>query len=291
MNRRPLIRYILSNLLFGLNGIIASQIALNSYEIVFLRTLIGTVVLAAVFALTGGRFTALKHARDLRYILLSGTAMGASWMFLYEAYRQIGVTMASLLYYSGPVLVMILAPLMFHEKLKAQKITGFVIVLAGVVLINGSSLGKVSGWGLLCGMLSAVTYCMMVTLNRKSEHITGMENTVIQLGAGFVVTTLFLLARHALPFRISGDDIIWILILGAVNTGLGCWMYFSSLSGIPVQTAALLGYLELFSAAVAAALLLHERMSPAQTAGAVLIIAGTLYGELAGHNRKEDMNL
>ncbi|MBQ9048250.1 MAG: hypothetical protein IJ120_10200 [Solobacterium sp.] len=53
-------------------------------------------------------------------------------------------------------------------------------------------------------------------------------------------------ARHALPFRISGDDIIWILTLGAVNTGFGCWMYFSSLSGIPVQTAALLGYLELY---------------------------------------------
>ena len=42
--------------------------------------------------------------------------MGISWLFLFEAYRRIGVSIASLGYYCGPVIVMALAPVMFHEK-------------------------------------------------------------------------------------------------------------------------------------------------------------------------------
>lgn len=36
------LKYLFALLLFGSNGIVASSIALNSYEIVFLRTLIGS---------------------------------------------------------------------------------------------------------------------------------------------------------------------------------------------------------------------------------------------------------
>lgn len=46
--------------------------------------------------------------------------MGISWLFLFEAYRRIGVSIASLGYYCGPVIVMALAPVMFHEKLTLE---------------------------------------------------------------------------------------------------------------------------------------------------------------------------
>lgn len=46
--------------------------------------------------------------------------MGISWLFLFEAYRRIGVSIASLGYYCGPVIVMALTPVMFHEKLTLE---------------------------------------------------------------------------------------------------------------------------------------------------------------------------
>ena len=39
---RSYFKYILALLLFGSNGVVASHIALSSYEIVLLRTLIGS---------------------------------------------------------------------------------------------------------------------------------------------------------------------------------------------------------------------------------------------------------
>ena len=133
------IKYLLALLLFGSNGIVASQILLNSYEIVFLRTLIGSILLIILFKLSGGKFTFPKYRKDLLFITLSGIAMGTSWMFLYEAYQQIGVSMASLLYYCGPVIVMILSPIIFKEKLTMPKVCGFLVVLVGIVLVNGTA--------------------------------------------------------------------------------------------------------------------------------------------------------
>ena len=94
--KKDYLKYLAALLLFGSNGIVASRIALSSYEIVLLRAGIGCVMLAVLFALRRQRLTCLQHRRELLDIALSGAAMGASWMCLYEGYVRIGVGMASL---------------------------------------------------------------------------------------------------------------------------------------------------------------------------------------------------
>ena len=134
MDKNALIKYLCALLLFGLNGIVASHIALNSYEIVFLRTMIGSALLILLFLLRKNRFHMRENKSDVLLITLSGMAMGASWMFLYEAYQRLGVSFAALLYYCGPVIVMILSPVLFQERLTKPKVAGFAIVLIGIVL-------------------------------------------------------------------------------------------------------------------------------------------------------------
>lgn len=63
-------------------------------------------------------------------MLLSGFAMGVSWLFLFEAYRQVGVSVASLGYYCGPIIVMALSPVLFNEKLTKR------MLFCAVMLIN-----------------------------------------------------------------------------------------------------------------------------------------------------------
>lgn len=275
-----MLKYLSALLLFGLNGIVASQIAMGSYEIVFLRTMIGSILLILLFMLGKGRFHLREQKRDSLFILLSGIAMGASWMFLYEAYQQIGVSLASLLYYCGPVIVMVLSPLIFKEKLTMPKVIGFLIVLAGIFLVNGHSSGRGNAWGLFCGAMSAVMYSFMVTLNKQSRQITGMENAVIQLTVSFLAVAVFVGFKQAFVLHIPDGAWPWILILGVVNTGIGCYLYFSPLSQLPVQTVAICGYLEPLSAVVFAAILLNERMTIIQIIGAACIIGGAMVGEL-----------
>lgn len=281
MDSKAFTKYISALLLFGLNGIVASQIPLNSYEIVFLRTLIGSILLIALFLIGKGKLHINIYKKDALFIVLSGIAMGTSWMFLYEAYQQIGVSLSSLLYYCGPIIVMILSPIIFREKLTAPKLLGFATVLVGIFLVNGNApQGNSNTWGLLCGAMSAVMYFFMVILNKQSKSISGMENSVIQLVVSFLTVAIFTGIKQGFVIHVPAAAWIWILILGVVNTGIGCYLYFSPLTKLPVQTVAVCGYLEPLSAVVFAAVLLGEKMTIVQIIGAVCIIGGAMIGEL-----------
>ncbi len=281
MDRKAFIKYISALLLFGLNGIVASHIPLTSYEIVFLRTLIGSILLVGLFLLGKGNFHITENRKDTFFIVLSGIAMGTSWMFLYEAYQQIGVSLSSLLYYCGPVIVMILSPVIFREKLTTPKLLGFATVLIGIFLVNGNVVdGSRNCWGLFCGAMSAAMYFFMVTLNKQSKNINGMENSVIQLVVSFLTVAVFVGIKQGFVVYVPTSAWLWVLVLGIVNTGIGCYLYFSPLSKLPVQTVAVCGYLEPLSAVVFAALLLGEKMTFIQIVGAVCIIGGAMIGEL-----------
>lgn len=282
-NKKNFMKYLASNLMFGMNGIVASYIAMSSYEIVLTRTLIGSLLLWIIFIGTRQKIHLLDHKKDLAFLVLSGISMGTSWMFLYEAYRQIGVGIASLAYYCGPVIIMMLSPLLFREKLTWQKNLGFLGVLAGMFCVNFEALtGGGSVWGMVCGIMSAVTYACMVIFNKKARRITGLENAMGQLSISFVTVAIFVFLKQGASLNLTPGSIVPILVLGIFNTGVGCYFYFSSIGHLPVQTVAIFGYLELLSAIVFAAIFLQESMSMIQMLGAILIIGGAAYGEWSG---------
>ena len=206
--------------------------------------------------------------------------MGTSWMLLYEAYSRIGVSISSLLYYCGPVIVMVLSPLLFKEKITIYKVIGFLSVLCGVFLVNGNVLsGGSDTFGILCGLLSAVMYAFMVIFNKKASSITGLENSTLQLIISCLTVAVFAGIKQGFVMTIPTDGILPIFILGLLNTGIGCYFYFSSIGSLPVQSVAICGYLEPLSAVLFSVLLLRETMLPVQFVGAVLILGGAIFGE------------
>ena len=274
------LKYIFALLLFGSNGIIASLIHLSSYEIVLLRTLIGSLLLIAIFFIAREKLTFYKYKTQSIFLAVSGIAMGTSWIFLYEAYDEIGVSLASLAYYCGPVIVMILSPFLFGEKLTRIKVCSFLVVLVGIFLVNGTAFENgVSLWGLACGLLSAICYSLMVMFNKKANDITGLENSMLQLFVAFLTVAIFVGIKQGYRMEIDTQSIIPILVLGLLNTGIGCYFYFSSIGKLPMQTVAICGYLEPLSAVLFSVIFLKETMLPIQIIGAVLIIGGAMLGE------------
>ena len=280
------IQYIAALLLFGSNGIVSSLIAMSSREIVMFRTLIGSVFLIILYLVSGRRFTFLEHRKSFVFLMLSGVSMGVSWLFLFEAYQRIGVSIASLGYYCGPVIVMVLAPVLFQEKLTRRKVICFLVVFLGIILVNSNAFHESADWiGIICALLSAVMYASMVSCNKKAEEISGMENATLQLTFAFLAVFLYVVCSQGLHVSIAMSDVVPILILGLVNTGIGCFLYFSSIGRIKVQTIAILGYLEPLSAILFSVIFIHEHMLSLQIAGAVLILSGAMGAEADGRKR------
>lgn len=281
--RKDFLKYVIGLLIFGSNGIVANHIALNSYEIVFLRSGIGGAALVLFFLLLRQKGKAWHYKKEMLFLFLAGASMGLNWLFLYEGYQEIGVGTATLMCYCGPIIVMALGPILFQEKWTKRKCIGFLAVFLGIFCINGQAFqeGKTL-WGLFCGAMTAITYAMLVIFNKKAEHITGLENAMWQTVCSFLVVALFLLWRGELAVQIPSGSWLPVLILGLFNTGFGCYLYFSGIGRLPVQTVAVCGYLEPFSAVVLSAVLLGEGMGILQAAGVVCILGGAIYAERKG---------
>lgn len=275
------LKYVIALLLFGSNGIIASYVLLNSYEIVYFRTMIGGLFLILIFALTKQKAGFWKNKSHFLYLVISGVAMGASWILLFEAYTQIGVSIATLAYYCGPVIVMMLSPLIFKERMTRAKLLSFLTVIIGMLCVNGQAFikGQIT-LGLVLGILAALMYAVMVIFNKKAKSIIGLENATCQLVISFLTVAIFMGMKQGFFVDLSGENILPIMILGVVNTGIGCYFYFSSIGRLPVQSVSILGYLEPLSALFFSAVILGEKLSLVQIAGAVLILGGAAYGEL-----------
>lgn len=284
-------KYLLSLALFGSNGIVASLIDLPSIFIVLARVSLGAALLAGIVLASRKVRTSLKapkHPRQALYLAISGAALGVAWLFLFEAYRYVGVGVASLLFYCGPVIVMALSPMLFHTRLTPQKIAGFAAVLCGAFLVVGNGLGEgIRPMGIFLGAMSAVAYAVMVIFSKKVSDIDGVECSAIQLCGSFAAVAVYmavsaLAGTLALPTAsmIAHLNVPAALCIGLVNTGLGCYLYFSSMGELPVTRVAVCGYLEPLSAVVLSAVLLGEPMTAANVLGAALILGGAVYSEL-----------
>lgn len=117
-------------------------------------------------------------------------------------------------------------------------------------------------------------------LVEEGFQVEGLTSSLVQLAASFAVAALFLVATGGFPFVVDAASWPWVLVLGAVNTGIGCYLYFSSFGGLRAQTVAILGYLEPVSAVVCALVFLHEPMGTLEWLGAVLIIDGAAMGSV-----------
>ena len=207
---------------------------------------------------------------------------------MFRAYQTIGVGVSSLLYYCGPIIVMALSPFIFGEKLTGSKIAGFIAVACGAFLIAAQGLGgNMPIAGIVCGIASAFCYALMVIASKGAPHIEGLENSALQLSAAFVTALVLTLVTQGAPSFFSpgiaaGIDWRAVAMLGVVNTGIGCLLYFSAVAKLPVQTVAVVGYLEPLSAVVFSAVLLGEVITPVRLMGAALIIGGAIFCELAG---------
>ena len=261
--------YILSMLLFGTNGYLVAHISLQSSQIVLVRTLIGGLVLSAMVLLQKD-FSFSRIKPELGNLLAGGIALGLNWVTLFAAYRMLNVSLATLIYYAGPMLVLLFSPWLFREKLTKRKLTAVIIVAVGLLCITGSiTAGKLSITGLLTAIGSALFYAALIVFNKRIRNTGGLQTAAVELDVAFVVVLLYVLFASGLSYPMTAD-IPYLLIIGLMNTGLAYFLYFTGL----------ISYIDPVSALLFSAWLLNESMTMLQIAGAVFIIGGAIIGEL-----------
>ena len=216
-------------------------------------------------------------------LLASGVAMGINWILLFEAYRYTTVSVATLAYYFAPVIVTVVCPILFHEKLTGKQVLCFVMSTLGLVLITGiGNLGGGSdGIGILFGLGAAVFYATVILLNKFIKNVDGIHRTFLQFLAAIVTLMPYVLLTGGVTLgSLSGTGWVNLLIVGLVHTGVTYCLYFSAIKSLPGQKAAILSYIDPLVAVLISVTILGEPMTPQQAAGGVLILGFTLWNEI-----------
>lgn len=270
-------------LIFGTLGPFVNNINLPSSFISFTRALIGSVFIGIFMAVSGHGFDKKAIVKNLKLLIPSGIVMAFNWICLFEAYKYTGVTVATLCYYMAPVIVVLVSPFVLKERLTAVKGVSVIVAVIGAVLISGVVTGATRSFkGILLGLAAAALYSTVIVINKFVRELSPVETTFVQLSvAAITMIPYVLLTEDVAGFVFDTRSVIFTLIVGVFHTGFAYMIYFSSVQKVPAQTTAVFSYIDPVTAIVVSAAVLGERMDAAQTVGTVLILAATLFNELA----------
>lgn len=277
---------VLSMAIFGTIAIFVRNVSVSSAELALYRAVLASVMIGGFLLLTGQKIPFAKIKKELIILLFSGVAMGFNWILLFEAYKYTTVSIATLSYYFAPVIVTVVCPLLFREKLTKKQLICFVMSTVGIVLITGIGDMGDTGTdhiGIAFGLSAAVLYATVVLLNKFIKNVDGIHRTFLQFLAAIAVLIPYVLLTSGMHLG-DLEAVGWInlLIVGLIHTGVAYCMYFSSLKEVSGQEAAILSYVDPLVAVLISVMVLGERMGLLQLLGGGLILGFTLWNELPG---------
>jgi len=275
---------VLSMASFGTLAPFVRNISVASGELALYRAVLAALLIGAFLLITGQKIPIRSLGKELYLLLFSGMAMGFNWILLFEAYKYTTVAISTLSYYFAPVIVTLVCPFLFKEKMTGKQIICFVMSTLGLALVVGiTDLGKGGNdaIGVAFGLGAAVLYATVILLNKFITGVSGIHRTFLQFLAAILVLipyVTFTGGYHLGSLDLTGW--VCLLIVGLVHTGITYCLYFSSLGLLPGQEAAILSYVDPLVAVIIGVLVLKEPLSWQQFIGGLLILGFTLWNEL-----------
>ena len=274
----------LSMVCFGTLAPFVRNISVSSGELALYRAVLAALLIGGSLLITKQKAVFSSLGKELYLLIISGVAMGFNWILLFEAYKYTTVAIATLSYYFAPVIVTIICPILFKEKMTKKQLLCFLMSTFGLFLVIGITNPGSSdndGIGIAFGLGAAVLYALVILLNKFIKGVTGIHRTFLQFLAAIAVLVPYVLFTSGINLRVL-DFTGWscLLIVGLVHTGIAYCLYFTSLKELSGQEAAILSYMDPLVAVIIGVLVLKEPLNWQQLIGGLLILGFTLLNEL-----------
>ena len=279
------LRYLSAMGIFGTIGLFVRSIPLSSGVIAMARGFIGAAFLALVMLLRRQKPALDAVRQELGALILTGMLIGFNWILLFESYRFTSVATGTLCYYLAPTFVVLTSPLTLHEKLTKKKLLCAAAALIGMVFVSGMAEGglpsRSEARGIFLGVGAAVLYAAIITMSKSIRKTPAFDKTIVQLlSAAVVLVPYNLLSPGTAGGSVTPLAIGLLIFVGIIHTGLAYTFYFGAITEVPLNTAAIFGYIDPIVAVLLSWLVLHEGMSVGKGLGAALLIGAALWSEL-----------
>ncbi len=217
--------------------------------------------------------------QDAIRIGLSGFVLnGVQFAAIYLAFDAgLGATLASLMHSLSPVLTALLAAMFLHERLSQVQLIGFVVGVAGVLLVLGPDVDEAGGtFGVVLGVISVLGLSLGTLGQRWIGHAPDpLWSATIQFGVSappLVVLALLVEGTDVVRDPVAGG--IALVYLAVVNSILGLGLLGILVRARGAGAAASVFFLMPPVTAVLAWVLLGETLNAREIAGLVITVVG-----------------
>lgn len=273
-------------ILFG-TAYVATAFALRSFTpvaVALWRGVGAALLLLLILVVRGGttRASLRRLARsDVAKLAVLGILAGPLFLVgMNIAVAATGATIAAFVAGLYAVLAAVLAPFLLHERLGPRALVGFVVALAGTVLLAELDLTSGAGAGIVAGLGAAVIYALYLVLSRKWAAGGRLPSDFVSFAVVFMIGAVLL------PFELAVDPaglvpaspapeailaLAWLIVAPSAIANL---MIQASVRRVAARRSSAFLLLNPIAAAVCGAVLLGERLTPPQVVGAGLVLIG-----------------
>ncbi len=280
---------IASALLFGTLAVLtplAYRAGAQPLPLLAWRFLIAALLLGGTMAIR--RPSALKvPISDIgRFAALAVTGYGFASICFFFALLYASASVVAVLLYTYPAMVAIVSWILGLQRPNLRQVLAIAVTFAGVVLVlDPFEPGvTVSMTGLLLGLGAAAGYTSFNLLSAR--WLPGRSRLVIMaytfgIASVFVAAVTLLAGQSLSPA--AWEPQVWALLAAIVvmPTFGAVVLYLEGIRGLGPSQAAIISTLEPLFTIALAAVVLDERLRPIQWAGAVLVVIGIVFAEIA----------
>jgi drug/metabolite transporter (DMT)-like permease len=248
----------------------------------------GLFVLAVVEQRRNGARPALVRWQSAA----AGAFLGVDLVLWAHSIYDVGAGVATVLGNLQVLFVSILAWAVLRERPRAQFLVALPAVLLGVVLVSGladhAGTGKHPVAGVLYGLGCSLAYAVFLLVFRRStKGATHVAGPLLDATGGAAVSSLVLgLALGQFSFGIPLRALGWYVVLALVSQTVGWLFITSSLPRLPASVSSLLLLFQPAGALALAAVVLSQRPTVLQVAGAALVCGGVLVAARSGRSEQ-----
>ena len=271
---------LLAGILWGMMGIYVRRLnaaGFTTIEIVAVRSVVTALLLFLVLFFYNRKMLKIC-IRDIW--CFAGTGILSIVFFNYCYFKAITMTslsVAAVLLYTAPAIVMILSAVFFHEKITAVKLIALVATFIGCVLVTGlvGSTESLNAAGILVGLGAGLGYALYSIFSRFALERGYHSLTISFYTFVFASIGVLPLADVQKIYGACVEDIGMLgfyLVFALVSTVIPYILYTLGLTALENSKASIIASVEPVAATVLGIVLFHEKMTVNIVTGIVLVL-------------------
>jgi drug/metabolite transporter (DMT)-like permease len=249
---------------------------LDSYSVVVWMGIWATAALFALL-LREGRVRAIAaefRLRPLFFPLAGVIGLGVQQILCLRTYELIPASQAVILHYTYPLMMLLLARLLFRERSGWRALSCVALGFVGVcvLVVSGGGVGDVRlSLGVAVGLGTAFSFALFcVLIKHASFPVTAGMFLFNLFGLLFL---LCLLPLYPMQWTVSPTDMLLLAYLGVFPTAVAFILWNKALRMIPTGRSSNCALLVPILSLAFIALLLKERIAPMQAGGMAIVLA------------------